>query len=92
MPDENEPTNEMEAPGNDPQAPDTAPLIRQAIAEMVQTREILIERFDRFENEIRKELRTFARRLDVLSVEMNKTQAEVRDIDERVATLEQKPA
>lgn len=85
MPDENEPTNDLESP-------DTAPLIRHAIAEMVQTRESLIERFDRFENEIRKELRTFAKRLDVLSAEMNKTQAEVQDIDERVTGLEQKPA
>lgn len=99
MPDENEPTGDLETPANDLQTPDTASLFKQAIEEMQQAHKALTEqggqiltRFDRFEAEIRRELRTFSKRLDVLSVEMNKTQAEVRDIDEWVTTLEQKPA
>jgi septation ring formation regulator EzrA len=73
-------------------ARDTRPLFEQAIKEMQQTRAELGNRFDRFETEIRRELRTFAKRLDVFAIELNKTQAELRDIDERLAVLEQKPA
>lgn len=92
MANENEPTQDLETP-------DTAPLIRQAIAEMIQTRELLSEqmgrleqRFGQFEEEVRKELRIVAKRLDAVAAGLQRHGAEIEDLQERVTNLERKPA
>lgn len=78
---------------------DTKPLIEQLAREMVATREMLLARFDgleqridRFEEEVRKELRLVGDRLDLMTVEIGKTQAHVRGLDRRVTEIERKPA
>jgi uncharacterized protein (UPF0335 family) len=95
MPDENEPTNELETPANDLQAPDTAPLFKQAIEEMMLTRKVLteqggqiLERLDRVE----KELRQLSRKIDVFGDDLMRARIDIRDLDARVTELEQKPA
>ncbi|MBX3280673.1 MAG: hypothetical protein KF868_21970, partial [Acidobacteria bacterium] len=101
-----ESTSELATPASDLQAPGTAPLFKQAIEEMMLTRKVLTEqggqvlerltrveeRLDRFENEIRKEMRTLGNRLDLVVIEISKIQAQGRDLEQRVTELEQKPA
>jgi hypothetical protein len=78
---------------NDPL--DTKPLIEQLAREMVLTREMLLERFERVDDRlsaIEKEIRLLGRKIDVFGEDLTRARVDVRDLDARVGTLEQKPA
>lgn len=76
----------------------TRPLIERAIAEMIQTREMLIERFDgqdariveRLER-VEREVRLFGRKMDIFNEELLELRHGHREVEERVNALEQRP-
>jgi hypothetical protein len=65
----------------------TRPLFERAIAEMVQTREVVIERLERVE----KEIRLFGRKMDIFNEELLGLRHGHRELEERVSALEQRP-
>jgi GTP1/Obg family GTP-binding protein len=65
----------------------TRPLFERAIAEMIQTREALIERLERVE----KEIRLFGRKMDIFNEELLELWHGHREVEERVSALEQRP-
>ncbi len=65
----------------------TRPLLDRAIAEMIQTREVLIERLERVE----KEIRLFGRKMDIFNEELLELRHGHREVEERVSALEQRP-
>jgi hypothetical protein len=71
---------------------DEIQLFKELIRETAVTRQVLIERFDHFETELRRELRAVGSRLDIVAIEINKMQGQARDLNNRVLELEQKPA
>lgn len=67
---------------------DTRPLLTQAIKEMQEARAELGNRLSAIE----KELRTLGRKIGVFGEDLLRARVEVRDLDARVTSIEQKPA
>jgi septal ring factor EnvC (AmiA/AmiB activator) len=65
----------------------TRPLLDRAIAEMIQTRETLMEEL----RGVNKRLASIENRLEVFAVDISKIRGDVWGLDARVAALENRP-
>lgn len=76
--------------------PPTQPTIETLLERMNQMERTLIEHFDNRLSEFRKEVKTdlhkLEKRIEVVSIELNKLQGEIRSLDSRLEGLEKEHA